>query len=444
MTPLALHPHNPHYFHFRDRPTVLISSTEHYGALLNLDFDFVPYLDTLHADGLNLTRVFTGAYMETPGNFDIADNTMAPKPNRLLCPWARSSLPGYANGGNKFDLAVWDPAYFRRLKDLVREASDRDIVVELTLFCPFYDDSMWAISPMNAKNNVNGVGEVPREEVYTLKHADLTALHERLTRKLVTELREADNLYYEICNEPYFGGVTAEWQAHIADTLVQAEAAFPAKHLIAQNINNGSQKIEKPNPYVSLFNFHYAHPPITVAENYLLNKAIGDDETGFRGTADVLYRSEAWDFMIAGGALYDNLDYSFTVKHPKGDFQYPAKQPGGGGVTLRKQLGILKRFMDGLEFVKMTPRNDAILGGVPDGATARVLAEAGKTYAGYLLDGTQAALRLDLPAGTWRVTWLNTKTGATDHAEEIKHAGGEAALASPAYTEDIAFLVKRR
>ena len=35
--PLALHPENPHYLLFRGKPTILIGSTEHYGAVLNGD-----------------------------------------------------------------------------------------------------------------------------------------------------------------------------------------------------------------------------------------------------------------------------------------------------------------------------------------------------------------------------------------------------------------------
>ncbi len=31
-----------------------------------------------------------------------------------------------------------------------------------------------------------------------------------------------------------------------------------------------------------------------------------------------IYRTEGWDFLIAGGALYNNLDYSFTPQHPDG------------------------------------------------------------------------------------------------------------------------------
>src|SRR6188768_3948822 len=106
--PLALHPDNPHYFLFREKPAALITSGEHYGAVLNLDFDYVKYLDTLAADGLNLTRTFSGAYVEPQGAFNIAENTLAPKPDRFISPWARSDQPGYPNGGNKFDLSKWN------------------------------------------------------------------------------------------------------------------------------------------------------------------------------------------------------------------------------------------------------------------------------------------------------------------------------------------------
>ena len=160
--PLALHPDNPHYFLFRGRPAVLITSGEHYGAVLNLDFDYVRYLETLKSHGFNLTRTFSGTYREVPGSFNITGNTLAPAPARFVCPWARSDMPGASDGGNKFDLTRWEDAYFKRLKDFVKEAGDRGIVVELVLFCTMYDDKLWAASPMNTRNNVNGTGKVTR------------------------------------------------------------------------------------------------------------------------------------------------------------------------------------------------------------------------------------------------------------------------------------------
>ena len=91
-SPICLHPQNPHYFLFRDKPTVLITSAEHYGAVVNLDFDYVPYLDCLAAHRLNYTRIYPGALFEREGDF-IAENILAPRKGRLILPWARSSTP---------------------------------------------------------------------------------------------------------------------------------------------------------------------------------------------------------------------------------------------------------------------------------------------------------------------------------------------------------------
>ena len=64
QSPLSINPQNPHYFIFRGKPAILIGSTEHYGAVMNLDFDYITYLNELAASGLNVTRTFSGAYVE--------------------------------------------------------------------------------------------------------------------------------------------------------------------------------------------------------------------------------------------------------------------------------------------------------------------------------------------------------------------------------------------
>jgi hypothetical protein len=441
--PLKLHPDNPHYLWFRDRPTVLITSGEHYGAVLNSGFDYLPYLDELKSHTFNLTRTFAGTYREVPGSFKIVDNTLAPAPGKYICPWARSGVPGAADGGNKFDLARWDGAYVARLKDFIAQASRRGIVVELVLFCTFYDDALWKINAMNAANNVNDVETVGREQVFTPKNSKLIAFHDALVRKIAHELKDADNVYFEVCNEPYFAKVTPEWQEHIVATLVDAEAKLPHRHLIAQNIANGSAKIANPNKHISIFNFHYATPPTTVAVNYGLDRVIADDETGFKGTGDFAYRSEAWDFLIAGGAIYSNLDYSFTPKHPDGTFKVTTS-PGGGGLALRKQLAILKRFVEGFDFIRMAPHNEVIASGIPAKATARCLAEPGKAYAVYIKGGTQATLKLNLPAGEYTAEWLDTRTGEVMRTLTSGAVKGTWDVQSPVYREDIALRVRRQ
>lgn len=182
--------------------------------------------------------------------------------------------------------------------------------------------------------------------------------------------------------------------------------------------------------------------------NYGLERVIGDDETGFKGTDDLPYRSEGWHFLLAGGGIYNNLDYSFTVGKEDGTFEFPSSQPGGGGLTLRSQIKILKDFLYSFDFIKMAPGDSAtrfeyntgltLKEGVPSDATVQTLANPGMEYAIYIQGGSQADLALDIPAGEYRAEWVNPCTGAIDKAQEVAHKGGGLTLSSPPYSEDIA------
>ncbi|MGA1196973.1 MAG: cellulase family glycosylhydrolase, partial [Candidatus Latescibacterota bacterium] len=372
--PLQLHADNPHYFDFNGKPIVLITSAEHYGAVVNLDFDYEKYLEALAKDGLNHTRMFVGAYCEPVGAFKIVQNTLAPTSERFICPWARSLEPGYKNGGNKFDLTKWDAAYFARLKDFMSKAADNGIIVEVNLFCPFYRDEMWDLSPMNAKNNVNGLGDISRDDVYTLdKHMGLLAIQDEMVRQVVFELKDFDNLFYEVMNEPYARKVPMNWQEHVVDVIVAQEKELGVRHLISLNIANKEEKVEQVHADVSILNFHYAWPPTTVAMNYALDRVIGDNETGFKGTGDYYYRREGWAFILSGGALYNNLDYTFAVGYEDGTFEHP-DQPGSSTQNLRSQLGVLSQFIHRFDFVHMSPNNEVVVGNLSDGLKAFVLA----------------------------------------------------------------------
>ena len=118
--------------------------------------------------------------------------------------------------------------------------------------------------------------------------------------------------------------------------------------------------------------------------NYALNKVIGDNETGFKGSSDDVYRMEGWDFLLAGGGLYNNLDYSFAAGYEDGTFQYPPSQPAAAAARLRRQMKILSDFINGFDFVRMAPDNAVIKGGAPPGGSARALVEPGKAMAIYL------------------------------------------------------------
>lgn len=437
--PIRLHPQNGHYFEFRGEPVVLTGSSEHYGALVNLDFDYLRYLDEVQACGLNLVRVFSGAYRETPGAFGIEENTLSPETGRFLAPWARSAVPGATDGGDKFDLTQWDAAWFHRLREFVGAARQRGIIVELTFFCPFYDATLWSASPMNAVNHINGAGADGFAACYQA-NSDLLTFQKALVRKCVQELQACDNVFFEVINEPYIGGTVSDaWQDLIIDELVAAETGLPQRHLIARNFANEQGLVTNPNPEVSIFNFHYALPAAALA-NQSLNRVIGDDETGGAGMADLPYRREAWKFMLAGGGLINHLDFSFTADREDGIASPPA--PGGGGPAIRRQLGTLRWFLESLPLVRCAPQANFITGGIPSGGAAQVLGSPGEAYGIYLHGGTQANLVANLPAGTYRGRWIDPRSGAvTASLPPFTHAGGASTLVSPVYGEDVALML---
>ena len=138
---------------------------------------------------------------------------------------------------------------------------------------------------MNASNNVNGVGKVARTEVYTLEStAACWTCTRRSSRKIVTELNASTTSTTRSATSPISAASRCDGSTASPTSSSSTERRLPRQHLIAQNIANKSAKIDEPHPAVSIFNFHYAIPE-AVRLNYGLNKAIGDDETGFRGTA---------------------------------------------------------------------------------------------------------------------------------------------------------------
>ncbi len=468
IQPIRLHPANPHYFLFRGKAVALVTSGEHYGAVLNADFDYHRYLATLEADGLNYTRLFGGSYLEVPGkSFGILRNDLAPLPGRFIAPWARSGTPGYAGGGNKFDLERWNTEYFTRFHDFLSEAAKCGIVVEVTLFSSSYDEKQWQVSALNSVNNVNATDAIEWKKVHTLDNGNILAYQERYARKLVSEANGFDNVIFEIQNEPWSDRpvladvvnpylrppgrdtypnsidladeLSLGWQGRVAEWIAKEDASLPNRHLIAQNYCNFRLPVRKLLAGVDIVNFHYAYPE-AVSLNYGLGKAISYDETGFLGREDDAYLRQAWNFMLSGGSVFDSLDYSFTPGHEDGTDLEP-NGPGGGSPALRHELHILVDFLQGLSLADLQPYSRSVKHAA--GVAARVLSNPGKEYAIYL-DGNGATdLSLDLPAGRYAGEWVNVRTGSIEKSEKFQHSGGDKVLQTPEFQKGIAFRLKR-
>lgn len=461
---LRLCPDNHHYLEYKNKPVILITSGEHYGALINLGFNYITYFDALQKNGMNNTRIFSGAYVE--GEKDISwmqyNNTLAPQPGKLVTPWKRSNIPGYANGGNKFDLDRWDDAYFKRLKDLIKQAAQRNIMVEFTLFGNQYGDGIYKWSPLHPDNNIQHVGIQGKDAFLyfqSLKDSALVTRQDAMVVKVLKELNEFDNLYFEISNEPYNevkdSALVNAWHEHIVKLIRETEENLPKKHLIASN-----QAIVD-NPDISIANYHYVHIPGTPGYDSLLslNKVISMNETmGSLKDEDANdVRIEAWDLILRGGGAYNNLSWEYTPINPSGT-------PGSG--TVGRYLQYLQKFISSFNFIKMNYAPE-LLNKVPDSAITRLLAEPGKQYALYIhystpdvadpspetaiwkYEADTAAFRdtisLHLKAGSYEAKWYNTVTGEwIDVPFKWKQKDGTHTFYTPLFTTDIALKITGR
>ena len=134
--------------------------------------------------------------------------------------------------------------------------------------------------------------------------------------------------------------------------------------------------------------------------------------------------------------------------HEDGTFAYPETQPGGGSAALRRQLSLLREFVEGFDFVRMAPDAEVVRGGVPADVGAFSLGEAGIQYGVYLCQmgdeprtPAPVHLGLHLPEGAYRAEWFDPASGEVTRAELLDHRGGDAQLPSPPFAQDAALRV---
>ena len=457
--PIYLHPLNPHYFIYQGSPLVLISSAEHYGAVINGDFDYESYLEELATDQMNLSRIFAGTYVEGSGEFGIKENTLAPRLEALILPWKKTDVPG-GNLGFLYDLDNWNPDYFERLKAYIQAAFEKDIIIEVTLFTSYYDN--WPFSPLNPINNISLTDTIPSLESQTLQHKALIQYEIAYVEKVAETLKDYPNIIYEIQNEPYqdrgeeielwheyayawnrndphnaeADQLSREWQHQMATAIQEVEKGLDYPHIIAENICNFYCSVSYMDSAINMINFHYANA-MAIQNNYHWNVPLGFDESGFAGPEIDVYRRQAWQFMLSGGASFNGLDYSFYVGNEDGDI--PSKAPGSGGKALRKQLSYLAEFMGSWDYVNSKPFPSMNISS--PGAYPNVLIHANGLLA-YLAGPEPSYLALEMPSAKYSIEWLDPINGHKVN-NIITHAGGLLKLKCPDHRKEWGIKLER-
>jgi hypothetical protein len=458
--PLQVHPQNPYLVEFRGQAAVLRSFGQHYSAVVDSSLNYLPYLDVLQRDGMNLTRVWPLGF---PAD---APATAA----QFIEPWLRSSSQGNAlDGQGKWDFSTWNEAYFTRLGAFAQACSDRGIVAEITLFSTFYNDSQWQASPFHPSNNVQAYGPANRYDCLRSIDANLLAVQTAAVRRIVTEVNRFDNIYFETYNEPFWNeplvqdSQDVEFNNRMLGVIRTTESGLPNRHLVAHNF---PQQVATLSLDFDVINDHYPtavvepepNPSIAGADALLRNhysrgKILALDETDT--TSALSTRLESWMFLLGGGGIYNGLDAArlvYTQANVSGD--------NAQGNAIRNTVSNAATYVENLHLTALRRNLDWINGGIPTGATLQAMATPGQQYVAYLyhgqtrgtfqleynlIDGSNhtASLVVTLEAGTWRAVWTRPADMVELHSETFTHAGGELALAPVTYQEDVALRIDR-
>jgi len=452
---------NPHYFQYKGKEILLITSAEHYGAVISKHFNYIAYFDMLAEYGLNYTRIYPGAVVECEGKWLPEDN-MAPGAD-LIVPWARSDTPGYHGGGNKFDLEKWDPEYFARLDDFIVQAEKRGIIVEICFFNCEYDD-FWEYSPLHKHANIQQVGDCGPIDFQTLDNAPLVREQLKYIEKIIVETNKHDNIIYEFVDEPTLfltpSQKAYQWISALIDKAVATEDALPKKHMLAQQLELGvdfcdDDRIALIVTQYILMGARQVGGVLALDNCYCYGKPIELNETFYmaswkKDNLVPISRLEAWEFMIGGGAGFNQLNGYFVTSNPSGEDETNRQVLGG--------LRNLRSFLEGFDYVKMTRDNETIRD-VSIGARANMISEKGKQYAAYMHHSFpcfgnsrgsyyepnygeyEPKLTLRLKKGEYTVTFIEPATLKALGERKLTCEGGEEEIVCPRYDLDIAIKI---
>jgi hypothetical protein len=463
---IRVHEKNPHYYEYKGKEILLITSAEHYGAVISRNFDYVRYFDALAEYGLNYTRIYPGTFRCPDGKW-MPEDMMSPDPEGTIVPWMRSDMPGYYSGGNKFDLDAWDPEFFLRLRDFLAEADRRDIIVEICFFNTQHGDAYWKCSPLHKDANIQGVGDCSYIDFQTLDNEPLVRAQLKYIEKLVLETNSFDNVIYEFCDEPtsdYTNSRKAcQWIDRQIDLVMALEENLPKKHLLAQQLEIGINYADDDRvavlvtQYITL-SFREIGGTAALQNCYGYNKPIEMNETAYVGswikeeTHDLtaISRLEAWEFMVGGGAGFNQLNGYFLVSNPSGE--------SAANREILAGLRNLRTFMEDFDYIKMT-RDFSTVKGISIGARVSSIAEKGRQYAIYIhhsfpyignhsyyipeYGSYNPSITLRLEKGKYAITFIQPATLKVLGEIRVESCGGETVVDSPAYDLDLAVKIVR-
>jgi hypothetical protein len=426
------------WWNFQDNGTRLMDALDQDPPPI---FDYNAYLDQFEAYHHNFFRLWR---WEAPkwGEDQPRGAVKYCEPH----PWLRTG-PGLARDGKpKFDLTRFNPAYFDRMHQRVKQARDRGFYVSVMLFEGWelqYTDA-WTYHPFNGANNVNDIFTDPAQDLLpTGKEEHLPAsagedieglrsahyggagyvgaglvyntlsttsngkrvlvLQEAYVKKVIDTVNDLENLLYETCNEA--GAYSIPWQYHIMNVVKEYEATKPAQHPVGMtslNPGRNNDLFSSPADWIS---------PASSG---------GDGEEDLLTNPAGTYRGKVFV-----------TDTDHICGHTCGDSNWVWKSFCRGlNVLLMEDLSASPTWQDSARVTmgqtRMWSQRIDLAHMVPStmSETKYCLANPGKEYLVFQ-DGNKGEFTVNLAdaPGSFAVEWFNTTTGSSTNGKPVPGGG---------------------
>jgi hypothetical protein len=494
---IRVHPQNPKLFEFRGKPLVLLTATEHYGAVMNRPFNMERYLADVAEKHITLSRLFV-LFRELQSAIN-PNSTCKPETPDYIAPFRRSG-PGRAlDQEPKYDLDQPNPEFYERLHRFLGLASDYGIIVEVVLLSNTYMPHIWELNPLNARNNINGLDDIPWPDYMSQRHSKLFARQAAHVRKIVEETNRYDNVIYEICNEP--GGCARgqpgeptvadvnAWLSALIRVVRETEAGLPNQHLVAgheaflwvpwrQGVDDSFTQMD-----YDVVNMHPVPNVVYGGTSYYLSdfmskqlrlralrdfglatyaaaRPLNQDEDNIASQYKdfdgwTIHRKRAWTTVLSGGH-YDTIDFSIL---PRAETGTPESQR-----HIRVWMSYLSLFIHSIDLARARPLTGLVVE-QPANTLDVLFGVAGEDYCLYLADERELAaardlpdgdlvergagqpirgqVRLKLPEGHYQAACFDPQTGQYSPAVRVRAGAEGAVLAVPEFVHDLVIRVRR-
>lgn len=419
-------PKNPWFWEYKGSPVLLVGGSDDDNLFQWLDAPLREQLDRLKRAGGNYVR-----------------NTMSDRKDKDF-----EVYPFFRRPDGKYDLERWNPEYWERFERFLKWTGERDIIVQIEVWDRFdYSTRNWPPHPYNPANNINYTFEAsgfapeyplhPGRNVqpffFTTPEQRNNAVVYRYQRAFVEKMLSHSLKYGHVlyCMDNETNGEAA-WGRHWAGVIKAAAKKAGVAVSVTEMWDAWDLKKEE---HRRTFDHPEIYDFVDISQN--------NHNDGDRHWANALWVREylaarprpmnTVKTYGANGSKYgptDDHGLSRVFRHvlvgvAGARFHRPES---GLGLNAKSEAAIraVRKMETVLPAWERTPRMDLLEERETDEAHA---AAGSKGYAVYFPNG--GAVRLKVPAGRYRVRWIDGGTGVWGHEARAKAGAEGIVLAAP-------------